>query len=110
MDRTWLLLLISAAVPTLITVVGPHLSARIKVRQETRRTDLEIATSVRDAIYVELERVQGELDEARQRITKLEGTVKTQAEWILRLECALRMRAPDAFTQLKQDYIEDAGG
>lgn len=108
--ETWLLLLISAAVPALITVVGPHLSARIKSRVEARKTDLEIAANVRDAIYVELERVQGELEEARGRITVLEANVSNQAEWILRLEASLRGRAPDEFAALKRLYIEEAAG
>lgn len=110
MDPTWLLLLISAAVPALITVLGPHLSARLKARQLTRKTDIDIAADVRDAIYAELERVQGELRAARVRISTLERRVSGQDTWILRLERIVRERVPDEWTGLdglRPDIIDE---
>ena len=110
---TWLILLISGAVPAAITVAGPHLSKRLKARQAARKTDAEIGAELRDELRDELDRLKTDNIKLRDRVAVLEGRVAQQASWIVRLEAALRTGAPDAFVALEQfrrDYLDEAAG
>lgn len=100
---TWLLLLISGGVPAIITVAGPHLSARLKARQVSRKTDAEIGAAIRDELREEIERRDEEIAVLRRRIGALET-------WALRLEGKLREMAPDVVADLRRDYLEEAAG
>lgn len=88
--EAWQIVLISVAVPALITAGMPYLSGRLKARQEARHSDFEIGARLRDELWTRNEALTvrvGVLEAENAALRTQLGTVNYR---VTRLEAALR--------------------